>query len=44
MIEYIQDSDFDREAFISHVAAIDADLDVDEDAHGGFGRKMGLIS
>ena len=40
MLEYIQDPDFDREDFIGHVAAIDADLDVDEDAHGGFGRKI----
>lgn len=40
MIEYILDPDFEREDFIAHVAAIDADLDVDEDAHGGFGRKV----
>ena len=40
MIEYILDPDFERADFIAHVAAIDADLDVDEDAHGGFGRKV----
>ena len=40
MIDYIQDPDFEREDFIAHVAAIDAVLDVDEDAHGGFGRKI----
>lgn len=40
MIAYILDPGFERADFIEHVAAIDADLDVDEDAHEGFGRKV----
>ena len=33
MIAYILDRDFEREDFIAHFAAIDADLDVNEDVH-----------
>ena len=41
MIDYIQNPGFEREDFIRHVVAIDDDLpDVDESAHGGFGRKI----
>ena len=40
MIDYIQNPDFKREDFIRHVVAIDDDLDEDESAHGGFGRKI----
>ncbi len=40
MIEYIKGDEFNEKAFIKHVIALDEDLDADESAHGGFGRKI----